>query len=315
MNILHVRLFGGPSISGVIENSLTILTIPSSSQSNMSHRFAEIISKVAIPLGITVTLGQSALYDVEGGKRAVIFDRLNGVQQQVIGEGTHFLIPWLQKAIVYDVKTKPKTIATTTGSKDLQNVSLTLRVLHRPEVLKLPVIYQSLGLDYDERVLPAIGNEVLKSIVAQFDAAELITQREVVSARIRQELSRRANEFNIQLEDVSITHMTFGREFTKAVEQKQIAQQDAERAKYLVEKAEQEKKANIIRAEGEAESAETVSKALAKAGDGLLMIRRLEASKDIAATLANSANVSYLPSGGNGGDNESKNSLLLNVGR
>ncbi|CUM57760.1 unnamed protein product [Debaryomyces tyrocola] len=282
----------------------------------MSHRFAEIISKVAIPLGITVTLGQSALYDVEGGRRAVIFDRLNGVQQQVIGEGTHFLIPWLQKAIIYDVKTKPKTIATTTGSKDLQNVSLTLRVLHRPEVLKLPVIYQSLGLDYDERVLPAIGNEVLKSIVAQFDAAELITQREVVSARIRQELSRRANEFNIQLEDVSITHMTFGREFTKAVEQKQIAQQDAERAKYLVEKAEQEKKANIIRAEGEAESAETVSKALAKAGDGLLMIRRLEASKDIAATLANSPNVSYLPSGGKGGsDNDSKNSLLLNVGR
>lgn len=281
----------------------------------MSHRFAEIISKVAIPLGIMVTLGQSALYDVEGGRRAVIFDRLNGVQQQVIGEGTHFLIPWLQKAIIYDVKTKPKTIATTTGSKDLQNVSLTLRVLHRPEVLKLPVIYQSLGLDYDERVLPAIGNEVLKSIVAQFDAAELITQREVVSARIRQELSRRANEFNIQLEDVSITHMTFGREFTKAVEQKQIAQQDAERAKYLVEKAEQEKKANIIRAEGEAESAETVSKALAKAGDGLLMIRRLEASKDIAATLANSPNVSYLPSGGKGGDNDSKNSLLLNVGR
>ncbi|ABN65103.1 predicted protein [Scheffersomyces stipitis CBS 6054] len=282
----------------------------------MSQRFAEFISRIAIPAGLAVALGQSAIYDVEGGKRAVIFDRLNGVQKDVIGEGTHFLIPWLQKAIVYDVRTKPKTIATTTGSKDLQNVSLTLRVLHRPEVLQLPKIYQSLGLDYDERVLPAIGNEVLKSIVAQFDAAELITQREVVSARIRQELARRADEFNIKLEDVSITHMTFGKEFTKAVEQKQIAQQDAERAKYLVEKAEQERKANIIRAEGEAESAETVSKALAKAGDGLLMIRRLEASKDIAQTLANSPNVSYLPSGkGNAGEEGSKNSLLLNIGR
>ena len=162
-------------------------------------------------------------------------------------------------------------------------------------------------------MLPAIGNEILKSIVAQFDAAELITQREVVSARIRQELSRRANEFNIRLEDVSITHMTFGKEFTKAVEQKQIAQQDAERAKYLVEKAEQERNANIIRAEGEAESAETVSKALAKAGDGLLMIRRLEASKEIAATLAGLPNVLYLPGGGK--DEDQKNSLLLNVGR
>jgi prohibitin 1 len=73
-----------------------------------------------------------------------------------------------------------KNISTTTGSKDLQMVSITLRVLSRPDVEHLPKIYQNLGLDYDERVLPSIGNEVLKSIVAQFDAAELITQREVV---------------------------------------------------------------------------------------------------------------------------------------
>lgn len=276
----------------------------------MSSKLAERLSKLVIPAGIAITLAQSALYDVEGGKRAVIFDRLSGVKQVVVGEGTHFLIPWLQKPIIYDVRTKPKTITTNTGSKDLQNVSLTLRVLHRPDVMNLPKIYQSLGLDYDERVLPAIGNEILKSIVAQFDAAELITQREVVSARIRQELSKRAEEFSIKLEDVSITHLTFGKEFTKAVEQKQIAQQDSERAKFLVEKAEQEKRASIIRAEGEAESAETVSKALSKSGDGLLMIRRLEASKEIATLLANSPNVSYLPSG-----QQSENNLLLNVGR
>lgn len=90
-------------------------------------------------------------------------------------------------------------------------VTLTLRVLSRPDLDHLPRIYQSLGLDYDERVLPSIGNEVLKSIVAQFDAAELITQREVVSARIRQDLLNRAGEFSIILEDVSITHLTFGK--------------------------------------------------------------------------------------------------------
>lgn len=60
-------------------------------------------------------------------------------------------------------------------------VQITLRVLLRPDVQQLPKIYQTLGTDYDERVVPSIGNEVLKSIVAQFDAAELITQREVVS--------------------------------------------------------------------------------------------------------------------------------------
>lgn len=108
-------------------------------------------------------------------------------------------------------------------------VSITLRVLSRPDTTHLSKIYQNLGLDYDERVLPSIGNEVLKSIVAQFDAAELITQREVVgqhflylpvrmtnllwqvSSRIREDLLARAGEFNIKLEDVSITHLTFGK--------------------------------------------------------------------------------------------------------
>lgn len=169
-------------------------------------------------------------------------------------------------------------------------------------------------MDYDERVLPSIGNEVLKSIVAQYDAAELITQREIVSQRIRQELSQRALEFNIKLEDVSITHMTFGKEFTKLVEQKQILQQDAERAKYLVEKLEQERQASVIRAEAEAEAAEHISKLLSKAGDGLLLIRRIEASKEIAETLAQSPNVTYLPSGSKDAS-ASNQSLLLNLGR
>lgn len=100
------------------------------------------ISRWAIPVFVGISVGQAALYDVKGGTRAVIFDRLSGVQEKVINEGTHFLVPWLQKAIIYDVRTKPRNISTTTGSKDMQMVSLTLRVLHRPEVQMLPKIYQ-----------------------------------------------------------------------------------------------------------------------------------------------------------------------------
>lgn len=108
--------------------------------------------------------------------------------------------------------------------------------------------------------------------------------------------------------------MTFGREFTKAVEQKQIAQQDAERARFIVEKAEQERQANVIRAEGEAESADEIGKAIQKSGDGLIQIRKIEASKEIASTLASNPNVAYLPTakaGSNGGGSQ----LLLSVGR
>lgn len=103
--------------------------------------------------------------------------------------------------------------------------------------------------------------------------------------------------------------MTFGKEFTVAVEKKQIAQQEAERAKFVVEKAEQERQAAVIRAEGEAEAAQTISKALDKAGEGLVALRRIEASKDIASLLANSRNVTYIPGGKEGGGSN----LLLNV--
>jgi prohibitin 1 len=98
--------------------------------------------RAAVPAALGVGFIQASIYDVRGGSRAVIFDRIGGVKEDVISEGTHFLIPWLQRAIHFDVRTKPRNIATTTGSKDLQMVSLTLRVLHRPEVKALPKIYQ-----------------------------------------------------------------------------------------------------------------------------------------------------------------------------
>ncbi|KAG8982261.1 Prohibitin-1, subunit of the prohibitin complex (Phb1p-Phb2p), partial [Tulasnella sp. 427] len=140
---------------------------------------ANALSRLLVPLGVGFAVAGASIYDVPGGYRAVMFDRFSGVKPEASTEGTHFLVPWLQRAILFDCRTKPRNISTTTGSKDLQMVSITLRVLSRPDVQHLPRIYQTLGLDYDERVLPSIGNEVLKAIVAQFDAAELITQREV----------------------------------------------------------------------------------------------------------------------------------------
>ena len=89
--------------------------------------------------------------------------------------------------------------------------------MSRPNVEKLPEIYRTLGEDFDERVLPSIVNEVLKGTVAQFDADQLLTQRDKVSKQIREALQERAVEFGLILEDVSITHLVFSREFTAAI--------------------------------------------------------------------------------------------------
>ncbi|XP_050703174.1 prohibitin 1-like [Eriocheir sinensis] len=264
----------------------------------MAQQLASLFTRVGqLGFGVAVVGGvlNSALYNVDAGHRAVIFDRFVGVKQVVIGEGTHFFIPWVQKPILFDARTRPRNVPVVTGSKDLQTVNITLRVLFRPISDSLPRIYTTLGPDYEDRVLPSITNEVLKAVVARYDAGELITQREKVSRNVSEQLTERSAQFGIILDDISITHLTFGKEFTQAVELKQVAQQEAERAKFLVEKAEQEKKAAVISADGDASAATLMAKAFGDAGEGLVELRRIEASEDIAYRLAKNRNVVYLP--------------------
>jgi prohibitin 1 len=246
----------------------------------------------------------SCLYNVDGGERAVMFDSLRGgIRNDVRGEGTHFMIPVIQRPIIIDVRTKPREIPSVTGTKDLQMVNIKMRVLWRPVVDELPSLYRELGSDFDERVLPSIGNEVLKSVVAQYNAEELLSKREEVSARVKMEMTNRAKTFHLTLDDVAITHLTFGKEFMKAIEAKQVASQEAERQQWVVVRAEQERQAVVTRAEGEAEAAQIITAAMEKTGSAIIEVRRIDAAKEIAAKLANSRNVVYLPgtSGGGGG--------------
>ncbi|CAF3193893.1 unnamed protein product [Rotaria socialis] len=262
-----------------------------------SSRLFNNIGRLGIGLAIAGGAINSMLYNVDGGHRAVIFDRFQGVKPDVIGEGTHFMIPWLHRPIIFDIRTRPRSIPSITGTKDLQTINITLRILYRPRAEILPKIFTNLGLDYEERVLPSITNEVLKSVVAQFDAIELITQRTLISQRVSELLTERAAQFGLLLDDISITHVSFGPEFTSAVELKQVAQQDAEKQRFLVEKAEQSRQANVIAAEGDARAADLIGKALGEAGDGLIELRRIEAAEDIAGQLSKSRNIVYLPHG------------------
>ena len=145
---------------------------------------------------------------------------------QVYTEGTHFIFPWIERPIIYDVRLRPQQISSATGTRDLQTVNITLRVLARPKPAKLPEVYRTLGLNYEQRVLPSIITETLKSVIAQYNASQLLTMREAVSAEVMRKLKLRALYFNIEMDDISIKDLTFGKEYTLAVESKQVAQQE-----------------------------------------------------------------------------------------
>ncbi|KAL7000501.1 Prohibitin-1, subunit of the prohibitin complex (Phb1p-Phb2p) [Sarracenia purpurea var. burkii] len=217
-----------------------------------------------LKLGAIVGLGvygvANSLYVVDCGHRAIVYSRIvGGLKDEVYPPGAHFMIPWFERPIIYDVRVRPHLVEKTLLNRDSEMVKIGLGVLTHPVPDQVLTIYRKFGKNYNEEVLTPLIHETLIVVVAQYNANQLITQREAVSREIRKILTERASIFNIAIDDVSITSVKFGKEFQAAIEAKQVARQEAERDKLLVEKAELDKRCADIRAQ----SAQLIGQAIA----------------------------------------------------
>lgn len=178
-------------------------------------------------LSSTVTIGT--------GKIAVM-TRFGKVTGKELGEGFHFKLP-IDRANGYDIKVLKEETDAAAASKDLQDVRSTLVINYRLEAGRVSEIHKNVGVLYKEKLIDPAVQEVFKAAAAKFDATQLITDRPAVKAVAYEELVNRLERYGIIIQDLSITNFSFSPEFTSAIEAKQVAAQEAERAQFNLERA------------------------------------------------------------------------------
>ncbi|MFW6007841.1 MAG: prohibitin family protein [archaeon] len=226
-----------------------------------------------IILGIlAIILLLNSFFIVNAGERGVLLT-LGKPSMQAYGEGVHFKIPLVQKAVNMEVKTIKFETPADSASKDLQVVSTSLAINYKIIPDEAPKIYQTMGLDYRQRVIEPAIQESIKAVTAGYTAEELITKRPLVRADIHEDLESRVQQRGIIIEDVMITNFDFSESFNEAIELKVTAEQrklQAERdlqrieveARQIEAAAIGEKNARIAEAQGEAESMRIIEEQL-----------------------------------------------------
>ena len=204
-----------------------------------------------IALIVIGVVAAASVQIVDAGHRGVLL-HWNAVDLNVqpLSEGLHFVTPFADSVVQMEIRTLKFVKATSAASKDLQTVSTEITVNYHPAPNSVNTLYQSVGLDYENRIITPTVEEVVKQVTANYNAEELITKRPQVKADIEADISSRLNEFNIVTEIVSITDFQFSALFAQAIESKVEAEQKAFKAENDLKRIEVEARQHAAQAEG-----------------------------------------------------------------
>jgi regulator of protease activity HflC (stomatin/prohibitin superfamily) len=180
-----------------------------------------------------------------------------------VQSGVVLKAPWpFQQLYKFDIRTQKDQAEAAAASSDLQDVKATLVTNYHINPDKVGELYRTVGTDYKTRLIDPAIQESVKATTANYAIADLITKRQDVKNAALLSLRNRLATRGIIVEDISFVNLEFSKAFTTAIEQKQVAEQQAQQAKYLAEKATNEAAAKVAEAKGQAEAQSIVQASL-----------------------------------------------------
>src|ERR687884_506262 len=240
-------------------------------RSILSPKKLKILAAIVTFIVIVIVMSESVVI-VEAGHRGVVL-YVGAVENRVLGEGLHFIIPFVEQVIQLEVRTLKFQADASAASNDLQEVATVIALNYHIDPNKANIIYQQLGADYADRIIAPTIQESVKASVAKFNAEELITKRETAKAVIAQAIRNTLSARDITVETVFITDFKFSEAFASQVESKVVAYQ-----KYLTEQnnlkavqvvanqtvvqAQAQARSNVARAEGESQAIKVITEQL-----------------------------------------------------
>ena len=224
-----------------------------------------IIAIVIILIIVTVFGALSAFKKVGAGERGIYLN-WGAVQEGVLDEGLHFRIPIYQQIKVLDVKTVKHEVESEAASSDVQIVKTTVALNYHLDPDNVGKLWQEIGSDYQSRIIDPAIQESVKAATARFTAQDLIAKRPELKSAIKEELSTKFDGKYIIVDDFSIVNFEFSKVYDAAIEQKQVAEQNALKAENDLKKVEFEAAQRVAQAKAEAEAIRIQAEAITQQG-------------------------------------------------
>ncbi len=223
---------------------------------------------------LVLLLGLNSFVIINPGEAGVL-SILGKAQDQPLLEGIHLKPPFVSQVDVYDVTVQKFEVPAQSASKDLQDITASFAINFRLDPTQVVTVRRTQGSlqNIVSKIIAPQTQESFKVAAARRTAEEAITLRENLKQDFDAALSDRLKKYAVIVLDTSVVDLNFSKEFSKAVEDKQIAEQRAQRAVYVAQEASQEAQADVNRAQGKAEAQKLLAETL-KAEGGQLVLQK-----------------------------------------